>query len=545
MRWTATLLLLASACAGSSEQRRPGDATTDIPARPQLMLVVVIDQLGSETFRKLEPLLSPRGALRRIAQRGRLYEEVAYGYAATYTAPGHAAIHTGAVPRDSGVTSNFWIERRTGRARAVVDDGQHPVLGVPDAHAGPDALRVPTLADTLDGYDGGQGKVVSISLKDRAAVIPGGKSPDLALWYEAKLASFTTSTYYADELPAWLQRYQQAHPTHTGELVWDAAGPARLLELLGPDAAPGEGAYDGLDTSFPHRLSDAGSADRAWRIFPHSSEYLVDLALEAARALELGRDDHVDLLALSLSGTDYAGHVYGPDSWEYADHLRRADLALARMIDTLAARTRLSVLITSDHGVAPLPERRRDAHSAARVTGRVLVAAAGAAIEGLVGPGTWVAGFSAPYLFLTPEALAHARSRAIRRTATEALTAQPGVLAAYDTSELEPLKGSEDPVEQRVLASVHPETSGEVFVVTRQYVFPEIGVVPGHGTTHGSPWHYDTNVPVWVLAPGVHGPRVRETLAQQRVAVTIAALMGMPAPSGAADVPPLPGVAAP
>ncbi|MDD9933909.1 MAG: alkaline phosphatase family protein [Myxococcales bacterium] len=538
VRWAPLLIPLLVAC-GSAQ--RTAEALEARGARPQLMLVIVIDQLGSEAFAKLEPLLSPEGALRRASSRGLVYERVTYAYAATYTAPGHASIYTGAAPRESGVTSNYWIDRRSGRSRSVVDDGQHTVHGKKGAHAGPDALRVPTIADALKAETGGRGKVVSLSLKDRAAVIPGGKRADLALWYDATARGFTTSTYYAETLPEWVGRFQRRHPTAAPGTVWEAAEPERLAQVLGPDEGPGEGDYKGLGIAFPHRLNEAEDAHSAWRMFPDSSEYLVELALAATRNLGLGEDDATDLLAVSLSGTDYAGHVFGPDSWEYADHLRRADLAIAHLIDTLSSRTRLSVLITSDHGVAPLPEQRKGNGAGHRVTRKEILATARSAVAAVAGEGDWVAGFTAPFVFLAPDALKHPRAPKIRSAVTTALAKHPAIFAAYDTSALGSLHGTSDPIEQRVLQSVHPESSGEVFLVTRPHVFPDVGITPGKGTTHGSPWDYDLHVPVWILAPGVEPARHREPLEQARVAATIARLMGMKPPSHALASP-LPGL---
>jgi predicted AlkP superfamily pyrophosphatase or phosphodiesterase len=541
----AALTLWLVACAGATPTG-PSDARDGRAGRGRapLVLLVVIDQLPSEAFLRLRPLLSPRGALRRLETEGRLYERMVYPYATTYTAPGHTMIVSGATPSESGITSNFWIERGTGRPRSSVDDGRHPVLGVPGAHAAPDALRVETVGDVLKATTagGGRGKVVSLSLKDRAAILSAGKAPDLALWYQAEARTFTTSTYYARRRPAWLERYLRVHPISLEGTTWEPADAAALMQRLGEDGAAGEGSYKGIGTTFPYVLDDSAAAAKTWRMFPHSSEYLLELAFEAAVQSGLGEDDHPDLLVVSVSGTDYAGHVFGPHSWEYADHLRRADLAIARLIDRLEQRSELAVLITSDHGVAPLPEQVADSHpDARRLAAEELTAPVEAAIDAALGPGDWVAGFNAPYLFLTPEALEHPEGRRLRDVAVRALASIPGVLSAHDTARAAALTGSDVAHAQAIQLSLHPDTSGPIYVVTELHSIPDIGVVPSHGTTHGSPFAYDTDVPAWLAGPGIAAGTHGEALDQRRIAPTLAALLGVRPPAAATALP-LPGL---
>ncbi len=515
-------------------------------ARAQLVVSVVIDQLGSDTLHRLEPLLAPDGAVAYARAHGRVFEQAVYAYAATLTAPGHAALYSGAAPEQSGIATNYVVDRRSGARRGVVDDGTHEVLGAAGEHAGPEVLRVDTVADVLKAATGGRARVVSLSLKDRSAILPAGQHPDLVLWYAAAARGFTTSTYYAGQLPPWLTGYEHVHPIAPEAVSWQVSDPERLARLLGPDAAPGEGSYKGLGPSFPHRFADTPRPYELWPLAPDSAEYMLELAYAAAQQLELGRDDVPDLLELSISGTDYDGHVFGPSSWEYADHLRRADRALMRLVQRLQAQTRVAVLITSDHGVAPLPEQSHAAHpSATRIDADALAQALDHAVDAAIGPGNWVLGYVEPYVFLSQAAREHPQHARIRALVKGALAAWPGVARAVDCEDLEALRGDPDPVAQRVLRSIHPATSGDFFVVVAPYAVPEIGMAKGAGTTHGSPWDYDTHVPVLMFGSGVApGAASTEQVDTRRVASTLAALLGVPPPAQA-RLPPLPGVAAP
>jgi hypothetical protein len=511
---------------------------------PRLVLSVVLDQLGSDTFAKYEPLLAEDGALRLLLEQGRVWERAVYPYAATLTAPGHAMLYSGAVPARSGISTNHVIDAHSGKPRAVVDDGASQVIGNPDAHVGPGALLVPTVADALKHQTKGRAKVVSLSLKDRSAVLPAGKQPDLVLWFDDEAKGFTTSHYYAQELPQWLRDYNAEHPIEQQLATWEAGEPERLAMVVGPDDAPGEGDYKGIGTSFPHAIADSSDPYAAFVVSPTSSEYLLALAFEAAQQLALGDDEVPDLLAVSISGTDYAGHVFGPDSWEYVDHLRRADRALLKLIHKLQARTRLAVLITSDHGSAPLPEHARaqaeqrgEAVEAHRIDPGELSAALNAAVAAVHGDGAWVGGYAAPFVFLGAAARTHEQAGAIRSLALQTLRAQPGVAAVYDVQELAALRES-DALEAAVRASIHPSSAGDFFVAVQRYSVPDIGITPGFGTTHGSHHDYDTEVPVLVLSPGSVALRVREPQDIGQVAPTLAELLAIKPPA-AASLPPL------
>jgi hypothetical protein len=512
----------------------------DEPAgtRPTLVVAVVIDQLGSDALAKLEPLLLEQdGLLARTLREGRRYQLV-YPYAATLTAPGHAALFSGAAPNESGVTTNYVVDATTGQRRDLVDDRTHAVLGVSDAFASPSVLLVPTVGDALKDATQGRGKVVSLSIKDRSAILPGGKRPDLALWYEPSARGFTTSAYYAKELPAWLVRHQHAHPITPERVVWSVRDPERLRALLGPDDAKGESDVKGLGIVFPHELARAkGDPYELFGYVPAAADALLALALAAVRELQLGQDETPDLLAISISSTDYTGHAFGPDSWEYADHVRHVDLALASFVRALEQRARVAVLVSADHGVAPLPERAVLEHPGAkRIDGKALAREVDSALDGAFGPGDYVSGYVEPYVYLTPFARSHAKGPAVRALALEKLRGHPAVLRAFDTARLEP---PADAIAEAVRLSVHPATSGDFYVVLQEYVFAELSSAPGAGTTHGSPHRYDTHVPALLLAPGLRPGGDATPHDVRQFASTLAALLGIAPPEHALR-PPLP-----
>ncbi|MBC7170829.1 MAG: alkaline phosphatase family protein, partial [Polyangiaceae bacterium] len=392
---------------GIEVETRPRDE------RPRLVIAVVFDQLAGYTLDRYESALDANGAIRTASERG-VNARVRYPYSSTVTACGHTAIFTGVTPSENGVVTNEVYDRARGSI-SVFDDGEHAVIGAPGTFASPEVIRVATVADALDRATNGAARIVSVSLKDRGAIPGGGRHADAVLWYDKESGRFTTSSAYAEALPAWLVEWATANPLEASLTTWVPSDPALLARVAGTDERPGEGDYLGLGAAFPHELAASAAPRSAIRVAPQGTERLLSLAEAAVNAYQLGEDEVPDLLAISISGTDYAGHVYGPSSWEYVDHLIRADRALGALLARLEARTSIAVLITSDHGVAPLPEETRDSGRSGRIRDAEVIDVLEAAIDAALGPGDWVDAFVEPYVYLSSAAeLAANRDRASR-----------------------------------------------------------------------------------------------------------------------------------
>jgi predicted AlkP superfamily pyrophosphatase or phosphodiesterase len=254
----------------------------------------------------------------------------------------------------------------------------------------------------------------------------------------------------------------------------------------------------------------------------------------AARGL--GRDDAPDLLALSISGTDCAGHIFGPDSWEYVDHLARVDRALGQWLAELARQLPLAVLITSDHGVAQLPERQVPA-SSARLLPRELKRAVEAKLEQQLGTGPWVAGILSPFVYLTARARAHADPARVQALAGVALLEQPGIRDAFPCADVRAWSTHTDPVKRALALGLAPSNPCDWMLVPQPNLPLELGETEGKGTNHGSPYAYDREVPVLAWGAGVPRRRSAEPVEQLRVAATLAKLLGVSPPPGAAREP--------
>ena len=539
---------LLGACS-SALDGTPAAVPTSIPPVPtsavlatppagevRLVVAVVIDQLPSWALERYLPLLDADGALRHAVATGAYYERARYDYAGTYTAPGHATLFTGVLPREHGVVANEVWDPRRSKVISVVDDAEHGVLGSDEQFASPHVLRAPTVADELERETNGRALTLSISLKDRAAVLPAGQHPDLALFYDAKRGVYTTSVWYAGVVPNWLASFQSQHPILTSLGVWEPNDRAALARLLGPDAATGESDWQGLGNAFPHDPRRSPEPLTALRATPFATEYLFEVARAGVRALGLGNDEVPDLLMLSLSSVDYAGHLFGPESWEYADSLVRADRALGRFLAELPSGTR--VLLTSDHGVAPLPERSLErSRLALRLPTKKVAAAVNQVLVtklGLTAPP--VASYTEPFVYLSAEAKGSPAYPTILAAVQREFEKVSGVAAVYAVRELV-LREPRSELEALARASITDDAAGELFVVPSELSIVDPSNPGGSGTSHGSPWGYDRFVPVLFWGHGISPRRETAEVPVLGVAPTLSALLGITAPAGARSAP--------
>ncbi len=530
------LSVLLAACGG------PPSAPAEPPApapRPRLVVAVVVDQLASHALERYLRHLDEDGALRRLARTGAFHPRVEYAYAGTYTAAGHAAIHTGAPPAVSGVYANEVWDRAREREVPIADDGEHPVHGVEGAFASPHALRVETVAEALERATDGRAITASMSIKDRGAIFAAGRSADLALWYDKRLPGFTSSSFYG-ERPAWLAEWTRRHPTEDLLAPWEPEDPALLARIAGRDDAAGEGDWHGFGVTFPHDPRASTDPFGVARATPRSTEQLLALAEAAVEELGMGEDEVPDLLAISISSTDYVAHTFGPDSWEYVDNLIRCDRALGALLARLEReRERIAVLVTADHGGAPLPERT----GGGRLMPGELARGLDAALDAELGEGDWVRALVQPFVYLgeaTRDDAVRARAAAL---AVRWLEARPEVALAADVRVALTWRTHEDPLRRAVWLSVPEGAAGDVFVVPAEGYVMDEDMPAGAGTSHGTPWEYDRTVPVLFAGPGVSSVQTTEPLAQDRVAATIAALLGIEPPEAGRRAP-LPGTPA-
>jgi hypothetical protein len=374
---------------------------------------------------------------------------------------------------------------------------------------------VSTLGDELKMAHPGT-RVVSLSHKDRSAILMGGRMADLALWWDTNTGAFVSSTWYGEELPKWAADFNAGRPADAWlGREWRAAGEGGAVLGRMPDA-PGPAYYGSL----------YGSA--------FGNELLVSLAEAALEGERLGSRGTTDILAVSFSCNDAVGHDKGPHSAEVRDITARTDLALDRLLAAIDRRVGLSrtlVVVTADHGVAPVPEQMTAwKMPGGRLPRADLEKAVTDALEKAFGPGPWLEGRAGSALYLN-QALVAERGldpAAVERRAASGAEALAPVWRTYTRGQLLEGRVAPDPWSRRVLLSFHRERSGDVEVLLEPYWMSATS-----GTTHGSAFSYDTHIPLMVMGPGIRPGRHDRSVVLNDLAPTLATILGIETPSGA------------
>lgn len=555
------LFLVASVAPVAPSQTRRGDAQSRASSsswqRPRLVLFIAVDQFRYDYVERFGDLFGPNG-LRRLMRDGASWANANYDHVPTETAPGHATMMTGAWPSETGVIGNEWYERNAkgdgGRRVLNTQDDNARVLGGGDGELGvsPRRLVASTVGDELRLASAGRSKVIGISSKDRGAMMPAGRHATAAYWMSALNGAMVSSSYYFDQLPAWVTRFNSQRPSPADKYFgarWERLAPeAEYTRRAGADDAPWEKGTDGKTANtFPHVVT--GGAERPNKAFyaelpysPFANDILVDFAKEAITNESLGADSDTDVLSVSFSANDYIGHRYGPYSHEAMDAVLRVDRQIGALLDFVDSRVGLRntlVAFTADHGVAPIPEQSAALKlPGVRVSQEEIRAKVREALSQRLAPGD-SAGRADDYLleytpkngnvYLNLEALRRDRvSRAdAERAACEGALRAEGMARCFTRTQLE--RGAispNDAVARRVLHGFHMLRSGDVVIVPQPFV-----LVVTYTADHYSPYSYDTHVPLMIMGAGVAPGRYAEAATPADIAPTLSALLRAETPS--------------
>lgn len=521
----------------------------EAPAQPNLVVVISLDQFPADYLERFRPHFGPDGFNRLLG--GAQFADCHYRHAVTKTGPGHAVMLSGVHANVHGIVANEWRVRAWPALEEVncVEDRDSSLVGLParawrspggvlEAKSGrsPRHFLAPTIGDQLKEKYGARAKVFGVADKDRAAILMSGRRADGAYWTEE--GCVVTSTYYRKALPAYLAAFNaEQRPEKFFGRDW-----TRLLEasvydsVQGPDDADAEFTGVGLTRTFPKRIDGGQPAlgkdfYEAFDYTPWNNEWVAAFARAVIVNEKLGEADGApDLLAIGFSQTDKIGHAYGPHSHEVMDSVLRLDRILAdlfRFLDEKVGLKNCTFVLTSDHGVAPLPERTPG--TGGRLRGwdldPVVFAALSAKFGTLTGGERWATRDGLGY-HLNPAALAQKQlsAAAAEETMRAALLWMPSIATAYTRTQLvapAPL----DAIGEAMRLSYYPPRSPDVMAVLKPFYIDRAAP----GTTHGTPYDYDNHVPLlWFGAgvkPGVHPERA----GVDDLAPTLGHLLGLPA----------------
>jgi hypothetical protein len=552
-------------------QPQPANPAASGP-QSKLVVLVVFDQMRGDYLTRWADLYGPDG-FERLKREGVWFSECHIPYSCTSTGPGHASIITGAPPSVHGIIENEWYDRKTA-ARMYCCQPSRPFDLVPPVPAelgkpsrgsatgySPERLLAQTVGESLQDATKGKGRVFTLSLKDRTAVLMGGQKPTGAYCFDTRDGKFHTGAFYGrDAAHPWVTEFNAGKPADAWfDQKWDKLRPdLDYVRHSGPDDVSAESpGLNGQGRTFPHpykgKLDAPGKKYyEAIELSPAGNELLLALAKKCVAAEKLGRADAPDLLCVSFSANDMIGHFYGPDSQEMLDITLRADRVVADLLsflDSEVGKDRYTLVLTADHGVCPLPElesTKAKYPAAVRKPLAPLAAEIEAGLNGMLNPAgapptQWLEAFDDgtwPWLYLNHRAI-EARKLKVEDVAVAARDLATGrgyVETAFTRKEIEDKAAPDAPFRSAVRLAYHPDRCGDVVVIPKPGVL--ISAYDG-GSSHGSPHPYDAHVPFLAAGAGVPALGKRaEKVSSLSVAPTLAWALGVPAPKHAAAYPP-------
>jgi len=526
-----------------------------VPAaeKPKLIVVLSADQFCQDYLIRFEDNFSVDGAFRRIQREGARYSQCHHQHAFTVTGPGHAVQLTGTYPNQHGIVGNNWFDRATGKDVYCCDDPSVELIGLPAAKGvSPKKMLVETVGDVLKLASGNRSKVFGVAIKDRVAMLMAGHNADGAFWLEDNL--WTTSTYYRSDLPGYLRVLNEPLTTERfRSQTWDLLLAKDKYHNTGPDKNAWENPPKGFTSEFPHKLPGQGNmspvqfGDLAV-ISPFGNEVTLEGAREVVVHERLGQDEFTDLLCINLSSNDFVGHAFGPHSLEVEDMAYRTDLQLGellRFLDQQVGIGKWTFAMTADHGVAPIVEYAQQFRLPAERSPLGGASEVKKQLEARLRERLGIAADAKPLVqkvedyqvFLQRDHAVFSQAgvpgnfELAQKVVRDWLLEQPKVASAFTREDLV-RGGGEGKLFQQVRRTFHHERSGDVLFALAPYC------VPGaKGTTHGSPWHYDTHVPLLLIGCGIKNGTFDRPVSPACLASTVAELAGVDCPSANVEEP--------
>jgi predicted AlkP superfamily pyrophosphatase or phosphodiesterase len=512
--------------------------------KPKLVVGIIVDQMRQEYLYRFNSKFGT-GGFKRLVNDGFMLKNAHYNYVPTITGPGHASVYTGSTPAVHGIIANEWYDKNLKKTINCVNDPQQKPVGNDEAkgEVSPWRLLSSTITDELKLSTQKRAKVISLSFKDRGAILPAGHLGN-AFWYDSKSGKFITSTYYTQTLPGWVDQFNQlglADKYLSQE--WKTLLPIEQYTESGPDDNPYESRVTGKDKPvFPYNLRELrarnGNFDLLFYV-PYADDYLTEFVKTAVDAEKLGEDDVPDFLAISYSTPDAIGHAFGPNSIEIEDAYLRLDKNIEDLLKTLDQKVgqgNYTVFLTADHGVNEVAQYLKDSkipagyfsepNTKARLNEFLQKYFPGRELVETIDDGQVY--FDQGAFHADPKS-SGVELLVATELAINFLLAQDGVANAYSENVIRQSQYGEEGVKGLVVRGYHAKRSGDIVIVLEPgwYASPKI-----QGTTHGSPYTYDTHVPVIFFGNGIKkGESVRRHSITD-IAPTISVILNIKYPSG-------------
>ena len=533
---------MATAVLGAFTALQGLTAVAQTNEKPKLIVGIVVDQMRWDYLYRYYDRYEA-GGFKRMLGDGFSCENTFISHLPSFTAVGHSTIYTGSVPAIHGITGNDWPDQVTGRKWYCTEDTTVQPVGS-NSSAGkmsPRNLLASTITDELRLATNFRSKVVGVSLKDRASILPAGHTPNGAFWLDDSNGSFITSTYYMNELPAWVKSFNdRKEPQQLMSKPWETLYPIGTYTQSSEDNVAWEGTFPGEKAPvFPHQLKDVYKKDPGnLRSTPSGNTLTLDFAKAAVEGYDLGNGTATDFLTINCASTDYVGHKYGPNSIEVEDTYLRLDKDLSSFftyLDQKVGKGNYLVFLTADHGAAHAIKYMQ-AHNlpAGLVEGRKLISGLDSTLNKRFGVGKLVTSFMNYHVSYDKAKIAAAKLDydVVKKATIEYFEAQPGIQFAADLDNIG-AKPLPEPLNTMAINGYNRKRTGSVIVI------PEPGWFEGSlkGTTHGNWNPFDIHIPLVFMGWHVKHGATNETVHMTDIAATLAAMLHIQMPSGCVGKP--------
>ncbi len=512
-------------------------ASSSVP-RPKLVVGIVVDQMRWDYLYRYYDRFGS-GGFKRMLNGGFSCENTLMNHLPSVTGVGHAIVYSGAIPAVNGIAGNEWVEQFTGKSLYCTFDSTVQPVGAASAVDGrmsPRNLLVTTIGDELRMATNLESKVIAISLKDRASVLPGGHMANAAYWFDDASANFISSTYYMDSLPNWVIAFNKKRRVDALiEKGWSPIYPMNSYKASDPDTAWYEGLFPGEKNSgFPHNLKEIYTRTKsAFRNSPFGNTLTLEFVKEAMNAYQLGKGKSTDMLAINFASTDHAGHFFGVNSMEIEDVYLRLDKELAelfQLLDEKVGRGQWLSFLTADHGAShAVGYLKKNRIPSEYYQTRVMMDTLNKILEEKYKLRPLILSINNNQLNFDQQRILMMKLdyEGIKKTSVEFLQRYPGVMFAVDVSNIG-LAPIPQKLKTMIINGYHFKRSGGV-----EYIMSPAWSSGGRtGTGHGSWYPYDTHIPLlwygWNIKPGKLN---RETYMSD-IAPTLAAMLRVQVPNG-------------
>ncbi|MBD3906705.1 alkaline phosphatase family protein [Chryseobacterium sp. Ch-15] len=507
--------------------------------RPKLVVGLVIDQMRWDYLYRYYGKYGNDG-FKRLLNKGYSLNNVHIPYVPTVTALGHTSIYTGSVPAIHGIAGNDWTDKETGKnVYCTADENVQPV-GTTNVKVGshsPKNLWSTTVTDELRLATNFQGKVVGVSLKDRASILPAGHTPNGAYWFDDSTGDFITSTYYMNDLPQWVKSFNSQNlPDQLVANGWNTLLPINQYTESSPDNSPWEGLLGSSKTPvFPYNnlAEDYKTKKDNIRYTPFGNTLTLKLAEASVEGENLGADDVTDILAINLASTDYAGHKFGPNSIEVEDVYLRLDQDLAQFfkyLDGKVGKNQYTVFVSADHGGAHSVGFLKEHKINTGFFGEGMEKSLNEKLKAKFGVDKLINGVDNYQIYFDRKLMAdnNLELEDIKEFAIHELEKDPTVLYAVSTTEVQEATIPE-PIKQRIINGINRQRSGDIQLISHDSMLPPYSKT---GTTH-SVWNsYDAHIPLIFMGWGIKHGESNKQYHMTDIAPTVSALLHIQFPSG-------------